>query len=110
MPITDALHTAAALEQAGLPKPAAVLIAEKLEETALATQNFALERFRVELAEFRAEVRADLAAIRTEISSQRADFERSLRTLQSVILSAVGLAATIGLAVGGVIITILLRH
>lgn len=103
MPITDALHTAAALEQAGLPKPAAVLIAEKLEETALATQESSVERFRAELAEFRAEVR-------TELASQRAEFERSFRTLQTTILSALALLTTVVLAVGGAIITILLRH
>jgi hypothetical protein len=103
MPITDALRTATALEQAGLPKIAAVPIAEKLEESALATHDVSPERFRMELAEFRAEVR-------TLLASQRADFERSLRGLQTVILSAVALAATVGLAVGGAIITILLRN
>jgi hypothetical protein len=110
MPITDALHTATALEQAGLPKIAAVLIAEKREESALAIAETAQDRLRVELTQFRSEIRSDLATIRVELASQRADFDRSLRSLQTVILSAVGLAATVGLAVGGAIITILLRH
>ena len=103
MPITDALHTAAALAQAGLSKPAAVLIPEKLKETALATHNASLKRFRSELAEFRAEVR-------TQLATQRADFARSLRSVQTVILSALALLTTVVLALGGTIVTILLRH
>jgi len=124
MPITEQLQTSEQLERAGLPHAAAVLLAEKIEAAAQATHDTAFDRFRAELNAFRAEVRAEFAGmradmntsnaelraeiagmradmntskaeLRVEIATSRAELEKSIRMFQTVLLSAIGLAVAI---------------
>jgi hypothetical protein len=110
MPITEQLKTSEQLQQAGLPHAAAVLLAEKIEAAAQATHDTALERFRTELRTEMAALRAELAALRAEVATRFADIEQSIRTSQTVILSAIGIHVAVVAAFGTAILTAVLRH
>ena len=95
MPITEQLQTSEQLERAGLPRAAAVLLAEKFEATAQATHDTVLDRFRSELRSEIAGVRGEIASLRADIAEWKADIEKSIRNSQTVLLSAIGLAVAI---------------
>ena len=103
MPITEQLKTSEQLQQAGLPHAAAVLLAEKIEAAAQASHDTALEHFRTEL-------RMELAALRAELATRFSDIEKSIRTSQTVILSAIGILVAVVPAFGTAILTAILRH
>jgi hypothetical protein len=117
MPITEQLKTSEQLQQAGLPHAAAVLLAEKIEAAAQSTHDTALEHFRTEvrteLAALRAELATRFGEIGTrfgEIGTRFADVEKSIRTSQTVILSAIGILVAVVAAFGTAILTAILRH
>jgi hypothetical protein len=84
-PITGQLKTSKQLQQAGLPRAAAVILAGKIEAGAQASQNSALEHFRTSLEPFRVEILADIAEL-------RADFHQPLRSVQSATVTAIRIA------------------
>ena len=122
MPITEQL------QQAGLPHNAAVLLAEKIEAAAQATHRFcrfltqalgdmALDRFRTELRGEVGVLRGEIAALDARISARFADVSarfgdvgKSIRTAQTVLLSALAVLLTVTGGLGTAILTVLLRR
>ena len=92
MPITEELRTAQELREAGLPQRVAELLAAKLEGTAQAARDTAFRDF---LAEIR-DLRADLTA---QMSAHKAEMDKSLRSVQGTLLTAILGAASVGVAV-----------
>lgn len=113
MPITEELKTAQELRDAGLPQRVAEVLAAKFETTALATRDAAFNAFRTEMnSRFEAlnlalaALHADIAALHAEIAGNkaqvadwRADIEKSIRSSQGTILTAVIGAASLIVAI-----------
>jgi peptidoglycan hydrolase CwlO-like protein len=105
MPITEELKTAQELRDAGLPQRVAEVLAAKFEVTALATRDAAFNAFRTEMnARFDAlslrlaELQAEISGTKAEIGNSKADTEKSMRSLQGTILTAVLGAASLIIA------------
>ena len=108
-PITEQLQTAAALEAAGLSRPAARLLAEKFEETAAlaktATQDALTNRFDKIDARFDT-INARFDTLRAEL---RAEIHQSARSTTLFVVGAIGTAtALLGAALA--VATILLHN
>jgi len=110
MPITEQLRTAEQLQQAGLPHNAAVLLAEKIEAAAQATHDTALDRFRTELRSEIAALDAKISARFADMSARFADVGKSIRTAQTVLLSALAVLLTVTGGLGTAILTVLLKR
>ena len=94
-PITEQLQTAAALEAAGLSRPAARLLAEKFEETAAlaktATQDALTNRFDKIDARFDT-INARFDTLRAEL---RAEIHQSARSTTLFVVGAIGTATAL---------------
>jgi len=101
-PITEQLQTAAALEAAGLSRPAARLLAEKFEETAAlaktATQDALTNRFDKIDARFdKIDARFDTINARFDTlrAELRAEIHQSARSTTLFVVGAIGTATAL---------------
>jgi|SRR5579863_537402 len=103
MPITEELKTAQELRDAGLTQRAAELLAAKLEVTAQATRDVSFRDMQTEMKAFRAEMNSRFDALSAQVSVQiaehKADTEKSLRSLQTVLPGAIFSAVGVSIAI-----------